>query len=576
MSIYYRDESVALHHGDCIEVMQSLPENSIDAIVTDPPYELSSDGKNSPNRVFAEMVLPKDSHLKALTRGEDVLPLLVAKVLELGGVGLIPSPTPAMPVGAVAFDDYATGGNNDVVYGIEGSIGVSGDTASVDGESQGSEHLGSFALKLADPSKLVEVVGKLGASFEAGRLGIGLGVGAAGLPGALHGCVPVVGVDDDVRFRDGALSDLVGAFRGASAGAVFGFDLRRGSIEEFTADGARLFAAILLESGAELVRAVTPTSGLPAVLESRRVCVVDDSANRAFTFDLIVHTQSISSVGFMGKAWDGSKIAYDVALWREALRVLKPGGHLLAFGGTRTWHRLAVAVEDAGFEIRDSIAWMYGTGFPKSMDVPKAIDKKLGVEPIDLGASPNWRDSKRNREKDGRMEVRGANAGRITAPASPEAQEWSGWGTALKPAFEPIVMARKPPVGTVVANVLEYGTGALNIDKTRTPEGRWPANITLDESQANSTGSATKFLYVAKASKSERPVVDGVTHPTVKPLALMQWLCVLVTPPGGMILDPFAGSGTTLEAARKEGFHSVGVERESEYLPLIQSRIDRS
>jgi len=293
-------------------------------------------------------------------------------------------------------------------------------------------------------------------------------------------------------------------------------------------------------------------------------------------------------LGFMGKAWDALPPGEEWAL--ECLRVLKPGGHLLAFGGSRTWHRLAVAVEDAGFEIRDSIAWMYGSGFPKHR-------------------------------------------------------------AALKPAFEPIVMGRKPYKGSLTANEAEHGTGALNIDGCRLSPltdaevarsgmstkgmfgdggtswkdnaqphaGRWPANVVLDDTTAEMLdgqsgyqrdgvavqrngggqavfggigsgknaigaradqsygggGGASRFFYVAKAPKSERPVVDGIAHPTVKPLALMRWLARLVTPEGGTVLDPFAGSGTTVEACILEGFHCIAIEREAEYLPLIQTRIDR-
>lgn len=364
-------------------------------------------------------------------------------------------------------------------------------------------------------------------------------------------------------------------------------------------------------------------------------------------------------LGFMGKAWDALPPGEEWA--RECLRVLKPGGHLLAFGGTRTWHRLAVAVEDAGFEIRDSIAWMYGSGFPKSHDVSKAIDKAAGAERVPVGryARPDGSGPRNNvtapkfsgTAYNGGKPGEDGNDGIVTAPATGAAQQWQGWGTALKPAFEPVVVARKPFPKTVAANVVEYGTGALNIDGCRIGDnidemrgrsgtavipggntssfrahnagggvwepnnsGRWPANVALDETaaeeldgqsgvikdrnsgrggwqaggyvggEANSNtqgtaykgeGGASRFFYVAKAPKKERPVVDGVAHATVKPLSLMRWLVRLVTPAGGTVLEPFAGSGTTVEACIVEGFHCIAIEREAEYLPLIQARIDR-
>jgi SAM-dependent methyltransferase len=448
-------------------------------------------------------------------------------------------------------------------------------------------------------------------------------------------------------------------------------------------------------------------------------------------------------LNFMGKHWDDGAIAFNVVLWKECLRVLKPGGHLVAFGGTRTWHRLAVAIEDAGFEIRDNLAWLYGSGFPKSLDVGKAIDKKRDdVEPVrvvcrairaamesrglvsrdlspefdchprlvdhwaarDTDSQPSlpkwdqwlklkdllglpddmdaevWRLNGRKGtpgEAWGQREVVGAgyrldkkqghvNYGGgtpegnydITAPATDAAKQWHGWGTALKPAFEPIVLARKPLAGTVAATVLEHGTGALNIDACRVatsdrwpgtrnnshknygadvfgkfseqytspsnPAGRWPANALLDDHAAalvdeqsgvstsrggrssmqdirggkygsaakpriaskdpggghNDSGGASRFFpvfrYNAKAPTKERPDVAGVRHPTVKPLALMQWLVRLITPPGGIVLEPFAGSGTTVEACMREGFNVVAIEREAEYLPLIEARIARA
>ena len=510
------------------------------------------------------------------------------------------------------------------------------------------------------------------------------------------------------------------------------------------------------------------------------------------SFDSIV-TDPPYELGFMGKGWDSSGIAYDVDVWRECFRVLKPGGYMLAFGGTRTWHRIAVAIEDAGFEIRDSIAWMYGSGFPKSMDVSKAIDKiafvndetrrrialvaevirthreAKGMERTAVseavvgtrsGACWNWEHHQlpsvemwpaikrvldipdkfdgliagtremfigAEREVIG-TRTTGVGTGRgavayisdndnrdITAPATDAAKEWAGWGTALKPAFEPIIVARKPLAGTVAANVLAYGTGAINIDACRVPTGdalaggrgggsvkaahggwnrpfmddpdataeaasrardaqakgeamgRFPSNVLLDESQAaeldrqapntggagkasgpSLTGASTSvargkfngvegtpfyadsggasrffkiikeepcatvpenattltattatsatpapdgtvsaappadasggtsfppFRYEAKAPGSERPTVDGVAHATVKPLDLMRWLIRLVTRRGGHVLDLFAGSGTTGEAALLEGMECTLIELEADHLPLILARV---
>lgn len=460
----------------------------------------------------------------------------------------------------------------------------------------------------------------------------------------------------------------------------------------------------------------------------------------------------------------------------ECLRVLKPGGHLLAFGGTRTWHRLACAVEDAGFEIRDSLAWMHGQGFPKNLDVSKALgDKRCQCEKVELSHDGDVRgvrdgvpataesrrpgevadvlapvqrqgagsgvgevrgagaedarplrpeagagepgmegrrdvqapegelhrpalrevpsgvpgDGPQRRLRDGAPSGDGSTAGEVSAsvgggeshqprpagqpagelgalPVERGSQARGGWpvcgrcgkpcipdglGTALKPAFEPVVVARKPLTGTVAATVLAHGTGALNIDAcrvgdggqlswaeprgngymgggsnagavaaTENAKGRWPANVVLDESQAaaldeqsgesrdgtavkrnrsedgrapyeassymitdrsredqtyGGQGGASRFFYVAKADASERPRVNGTAHPTVKPLDLMRWLVRLVTPPGGTVLEPFAGSGTTVEACIIEGFQCIAIEREADYLPLIRQRIDR-
>ena len=317
--------------------------------------------------------------------------------------------------------------------------------------------------------------------------------------------------------------------------------------------------------------------------------------------------------GFMGKDWDS--FVPPPAVWEECYRVLKPGGHMAVFAGTRTQDLMGLSIRLAGFEIREQLNWIYGTGFPKSMDVSKAIDKAAGAEREVLSERPAYGIGGKG-ILNGHSE--GATA-KVTAPATDEAKKWEGWGTALKPATEPIVLARKPLEGTVANNVLTYGTGGLNIDACRvgddvrpkgastgevlsenssmsgpntgrmvvgTVTGRFPSNVLLDEHAAeamdeqNGTSSFfSVFKYQAKAPKKERPVIekeDGtkVQHPTVKPVALMEWLVTLVTPPNGVVLDPFAGSGTTLQAAINEGFDPIGVEQDADYIQLINKRLD--
>lgn len=398
-------------------------------------------------------------------------------------------------------------------------------------------------------------------------------------------------------------------------------------------------------------------------------------------------------LSFMGKKWD-----YDVPsveIWTECLRVLKPGGHLLAFAGTRTQHRMAVRIEDAGFEIRDMIAWVYGTGFPKSLDVSKALEAYSKTGRSDSQVTGDGRSRLPGQHF---KEFRKGNVEKAEFnPTTESAKQWKGWGTALKPALEPITVARKPLIGTVAENVLEHGTGALNIDGCRVatddklggghasggqqmtggwerpwmkdPDavaanaersrqsvakaeelGRWPANLIHDGSdevldifpdsdgsgQARTlkrgqrddegwgmsdepgslrdagTGSAARFFYCAKASKKDRD--EGLedfedkatafgnqaqaelkrgnlnhddgnsgmnkvkmrknTHPTVKPTDLMRYLCRLVTPTGGVILDPFMGSGSTGKAALLEGFRFIGCELSPEYMNIAKSRIE--
>lgn len=323
------------------------------------------------------------------------------------------------------------------------------------------------------------------------------------------------------------------------------------------------------------------------------------------------------SRGFMGKEWDGGDIAFNPETWELALRVLKPGGHLAAFSGTRTYHRMAVAIEDAGFEIRDQLAWAYGSGFPKSLDVSKAIDKAAGAEreKVATGAPIKRMIPGADQDKTGSWIK---DTGRvyqpaIEIPATDSAKQWSGWGTALKPAWEPICLARKPlSEKTVAENVLRWGCGALNIDgcrigterreykggmgrfnasaqtqgyrpyasgvpsqstETFVAEGRWPANLAHDGSDEVVVGfpnDSARYFYCPKASAKDR---IGSKHPTVKPVALLQWLVRLVTPPGGVVLDPFSGTGTTGAATVEEGFMAMLIEREAEYVEDIARRM---
>ncbi|NBX97806.1 site-specific DNA-methyltransferase [bacterium] len=383
-------------------------------------------------------------------------------------------------------------------------------------------------------------------------------------------------------------------------------------------------------------------------------------------------------LGFMGKSWDATGVAYSVDLWQEVMRVLKPGGHLLAFSGSRTYHRMAVAIEDAGFEIRDQIMWIYGSGFPKSHDISKGIDKRAGAEREVVKTGFAYGISV-GQEAQGYRPADYVSKQLSNEAITTEAKQWQGWGTALKPAHEPIVVARKPLIGTVAANVLTYGTGGLNIDGSRVGSeivsthhapkgtfaggepnrgsdtstyqnhtGRWPANVIHDGSdevvelfpanaggghwaktkvtgygefgggkseyfgqgEKDGKGSAARFFYCAKASKRDRNEgLDGFEvkappyesyrenleakggdtpfagagrsgnqlknhHPTVKPTELMRYLCRLVTPPGGIVLDPFMGSGSTGKAAMYEGFEFVGIELTDEYLPIAKARIE--
>lgn len=331
-------------------------------------------------------------------------------------------------------------------------------------------------------------------------------------------------------------------------------------------------------------------------------------------------------LGFMGKDWDHG--VPGVHFWQEALRAAKPGAHLLAFGGTRTFHRLVVAIEDAGWEIRDTIMWVYGSGFPKSLDVGKAIDKAAWAAREVVGKqSYTAPDIRVNAYDQSHVADRERLGVPITATATDAAKQWDGWGTALKPAYEPICVARKPLEGTVAANILTHGTGGINVDgcrvryeETQNPAtnplyrklagyangnandagsssfsikdgsgernpnafGRWPSNVLLSHADGCvCTGCVCTCpvrLLDEQSGKSKSTGGAGAKsgHPTVKPNALMRYLVRLVTPPGGTVLDPFMGSGSTGKAAIAEGFKFIGIETDRESFDTARSRVNVS
>jgi DNA modification methylase len=405
--------------------------------------------------------------------------------------------------------------------------------------------------------------------------------------------------------------------------------------------------------------------------------LVERRADKSQTWDHVGgnHNPSNSKDSARTRRVEGQKFQAFMTDWAiEALRVAKPGAHLVAFGGTRTYHRLTCAIEDAGWEIRDCLMWLYGSGFPKSLDVSKAIDKASGAEREIVGTAQAV-GVFRNCGKTGKPQDAAAygEAYRYTVPATDTARQWAGWGTALKPAYEPIILARKPLAGTVAANVQQFGTGAINVDACRigtdgrpwrqrrndkaldgdvygsgingsrclgeTSTGRWPANLLLDAESAAAldaqtgtlkagerpakysgiwgghsgaehgarvvfdSGGASRFFYCAKASRTDRnagcedlpgqqqddtrdadaPGANnprnhggqsrGNHHPTLKPTDLMRWLVRLITPPGGIVLDPFMGSGSTGRGAVLEGARFVGIELTEEYLPIALARV---
>ena len=720
-------------HGDCLEELKKLDDNSIDAVVCDPPYGLSNTKPQQVADVLKAWVtgdtkvvpgLKKDSledaFVKALKRstvlnadnfdanlGEELVafrvPLGVIPVSMFRPVNLNSN----TPSGEKEIDGDGTS------FKVEHLLGNNGNT-------EGGEGISSNIFRLRRRSNAPCSVTREGDSTRI-RVSVWLG---------------------DNSFTESEGSSGVMAGGATEVVAVLSFDAGRGTAEFLPTDSALPGDFILTRSSAEPVGAITRTGGLPSVLESGEVSEVDASADGAGALDIVVglpvgwhESHSSTSKGFMGASWDG--FVPPPAVWEECMRVLKPGGHMAVFAGARTQDLMGLSIRLAGFEIRDTLGWVYGSGFPKSMDIGKAIDKGQGLsrsrayeftewmrstgitatqinEATDTNMGGHyltsasqpaiatadlfdklrpllpevperierlvaertgieWTDYvKREITQHATRELVQGDAisfdqrsskerERRDIPATSEAQRWDGWGTSLKPAIEPIILARKPLDGTVANNVLAHGVGGLNIDACRVPStdkakfpagvvsdteavygggggmysdrprpvdknpaGRFPANVLLDEHAAKEmdkqsgvlesgrmkpthttasrdvfgqnakggyvtmetygdSGGASRFFpvfkYQAKAPKKERPVIvreDGskIQHPTVKPLKLMEWLVTLITPEGGTVLDPFAGTGTMLQAALNKGFTPIGIEADADYIQLIHKRME--
>lgn len=619
-----------------------LPDSSVDAVVTDPPYNLSDSSKRDTQclrRVVAEFCLPDDRERDAQGSQRSDLPGPALSGAPLGRVdrAVRVDARIGVPEGAVDLQRAAVA-ELEVNAGSEPAVLTPDSDLPLVEDAEAVEGGGGYVLKLADGGHAPFCDVTCSCFTEPGE---GLIAVTVALPGAARGDLAGDDLgrarwrDEDVRIGDHAGREpegTAGVLAGgrAEARAVLRLDLRRGTGELRLADRAGERESLFTLEAAQPVGAGAGTGRLAAVPESARIRVVGGAADRAFALYLPLHVTNSSARtgGFMGKAWDGFESPAAFQRWctawaAECLRVLKPGGHLLAFGGTRTWHRLTCAIEDAGFEIRESVAdltgidgpgllWVQGSGFPKSKNL------------------------------DG---------------------DHKGWGTALKPAWEPIVVGRKPLAGTVAVNVAEHGTGALNIDGCRLAfagsadlaaterknahadfgsgarenqilgdmgqhsraeegnydgsAGRWPPNVLLGEDAATEldrqsgvsvsiggsrgaggrhgayspigaqpdvkpgfgdVGGASRFFpvfrYEAKADAYERPrLPDGTQWPTVKPVPLMQWLVRLVTPPGGKVLDLFCGTGTTGEACTIEGFDCILLDRDPQALALTRVRL---
>jgi DNA modification methylase len=615
-----------LHCLDCMDLLRSLPDNSIDAIVTDPPYGLSPDGRA---RTWDDL----DDLRRMRHQCQDRCPTHV--------VGLPSVSDPNDPDSEPAKEPIA-------IRIILSQRSVQVRSIKLDDGRNGweVEVTGDRPVGHVEDLLVSEWNAALRQALAKGDLAIRV---RQGLSGCVRSCSCsaecshpfggiLVGLSDDALGEPQGSAGVM-AFRRTEMRAVLAFDVTGSSAQLFPARGANNVDPTLLLASAESVGAFTAASGLPSVPKSADFGDVRFSAHRALAFDAFaasawthrsIHDPSVTRRGFMNNTWDAGVPGITWA--RECLRVLKPGGHMIAHSATRTIHRLACAIEDAGFELRDQIGWLHWQGFPKSHNVSIAIDAAAGeTREVTSRETSKWTKTGRGRtygKLDGfETDGSGYEIREVTSPASDDAKRWDGWGTALKPAIEPAVFARKPlSEPTVAANVLRWGTGAINVDACRYalgdqawpgpggavesmpyPKagnkiygelgyregetwdghdlGRFPANIYYCPKPAGAERElGTEHLpqaQLAGSIASDDPVSarfrsqpTGNAHPTVKPIKLYRWLLRLVTPPGGRVLEPFGGSGTTLVAACDLDCEVIASEREPKYADIIRARVE--
>lgn len=644
-------------NGNCLEEMPKLEANSVDSIVTDPPYGLSDNSGDSVGKIMRDVVFPylTDFYTQRFCNGELPFPSDSISLLDWVNRSIGIESGIGVPETTLDFNSNVSVGNEKIKAGGKSTQRVSDNILVNEVDSTFGEFKENFILNLRPSGDFSVSDGLAGFLREDGL-----------------GCfrVPIV-ISHDSFFASflrtlspsgsGFLADVIRFLNntgskpltsssvmtgfGAVITAMLRFDMRRRTIELLPTDSTSKSDFLGFVTPPKFIGANSGTSSLPSKFESSQFSFVGDSTNRTCSFyfhkAIYVYFQK-NRKGFMGKNWDHG--VPGEAFWSEVLRVAKPGAHLLAFGGTRTFHRLAVAIEDAGWEIRDTISWVYGSGFPKSQNISKQIDKIADAERKIVGVKkhPTSKNGNRTGNKNPYQAIGNMDGSyNITTPATNEAEKWDGWGTALKPSFEPIIVARKPVEKSITKNVLKWGTGAINIDECRIvvdtedknhrvnpsphntknsmfgvgghngnlkSQGRWPANLIHDGSdevmelfpmttsgggvKANTgketsgmfgfiynnqnsfeknSGSAARFFYCAKASKADRG--ENNNHPTVKPTDLMRYLVRLITPPNGIVFDPFMGSGSTGKAAMYEDKNFIGIEMEQEYINMAKERI---